>query len=131
MQLEPHQNSYIISFRKSFNSMVAVLPDTLDKITGYTRVKRTIALTGHDIRGRLLHGFIPLDSRFRGNDEGRGGNDGEDAGDNEKERRDDVERKPIIAPPRQANRQSPVPPLSGLHQSPPADAAGCRYRNSD
>ena len=60
---------YVILFRKSFNQVILMLPDTFDEIRGNPDVKSSITTAGENINAwKFRHSLAALDSRFRGND---------------------------------------------------------------
>ena len=65
----PNQHMHAILFRKSFNLVILMLPDTFDEIRGNPDVKSSITTAGENIyAGKFRHSLAALDSRLRGND---------------------------------------------------------------
>ena len=76
MQLVIHQAMDAVSLRETLDHIVFVFPRTLGEVTGHSDVQGAVSLAGKDIDRRLFRHPHPLDSRFRGNDEGADSNPG-------------------------------------------------------
>ena len=57
--------------REAFSGVAFVLMDSFNQIAGDADINRTVTFAGQHVYARLLHFPTVMDSRLRGNDEGK------------------------------------------------------------